>query len=83
MFRFIIELSHLLLLYGLFYVTAFLILIGMLIYGNTPRIITQTLPTTTWIEPVKVQKFKEVCPRIDGCRIVGGVCEGCRMVVSE
>ena len=79
MFRFLIEGIHLLLLYGFYYLTAILICILGLVYliQNNQKPFTPDLPSRTWSEPIKIQRYVEICPRIDGCPIVEGVCEDC------
>ena len=81
MFRFLIEGIHLLLLYGFYYLTAIRICILGMAYliQNNQRPLTPDLPSRTWIEPVKIQRSVEVCLRIDGCPIIKGICQRCRM----
>ena len=75
MLRGLTELLHLLLFYISFHVIAFMVLIGFLVYTMRGH---DTSPSPqVYHAPVKVQKLVEVCPRIDGCPIVEGICEDC------
>ena len=77
MIRGLYELFYLLLWYGLFYGLAFLVLIILLIsmVGNHPTVVDTGGVSDP--NPQMVIESREVCLRIDGCRIVEGICKDC------
>lgn len=81
MFRFLIEGIHLLLLYGFYYLITFLIFILGVVYliQDNQRSPSPELPPRTFSEPIRIQRSIEICPRVDGCPIIDGVCLGCRI----
>jgi len=76
MFRGLLDLMNVLLLWGLAYVSA--ILVFVLVFINltedNKQIIYQPSVTNTF--PIR-KPVVEVCNRIDGCPIVDNVCVGC------
>ena len=76
------ELVEVLLLWGFIYVMSFLVLIVFIIYFITSRSTQEiTISESQKIvmnEPIK--DIGEVCNRIDGCRIIRGVCIDCESI---
>ena len=81
MIRGIKELLEILFLWGFIYVGSFFILIIGLVHiqSNQPIINEQHYYTTKQVfqSPKRVLVEREVCNRIDGCRIVNNVCVDC------
>ena len=75
------ELVDLLLLWGFIYVGAFFFLIIGIVHlqSNQPIIQEQHYHTTKQVfqPPKRVLVEREVCNRIDGCRIIDNVCVDC------
>ena len=84
MIRGIKELVDLLLLWGFWYLGAFMIMVVAIVYfikSNPTPIINHHYSTVQVIEPPKrVLIEKEICTKIDGCPIVNGVCVDCLTV---
>ena len=78
----IIEVLHLLLLYGFLCVCAIGVIAIFIsnVPQNSPEVIYHVTHTTQIETTPRELRSIEVCNRIDGCPIVKGVCETCQIV---
>ena len=80
MFRLLSDVFHFLLWWCFLYVGSFMLMVVAIIYTleNSPAPNETHYTTVQTIQPPKrVLVEREVCNRIDGCRIVNNVCVGC------
>jgi hypothetical protein len=80
MFRLLSDVFHFLLWWCFLYVGSFMLMVVAIFYTleNSPAPNDTHYTTVQTIQPPKrVLVEREVCNRIDGCRIVNNVCVGC------
>jgi len=90
MIRGIIDLLELLFLWGFLYVGSFMIMVVAIVYftksnPSLPTPIIKQYHSTVQVvqSPKRVLVDREICTRIDGCRIVDNVCIDCELGLSS
>ena len=86
MFRELREWLHLILLYGFLYICALGVLVVFIanVPKNSPEVIYQVTSTPEPIVQIvtthRELESVEICNRINGCPVVEGVCESCKIM---